>query len=107
MRGDVIITQPASVPVGEMTEEEQLSLTFKASLKMALKEQAARVGSFIYDRALGDLPISIFHFLFFFYSIIHNNPNICIFTMSVCGLLPGEMSGSLEIPGEVMKSDSC
>lgn len=83
-----------------MTEEEQLVLVLKVSINMAFEERAAWVGSFTYDRAPGDLP-----FLFLCsYSISYNCSNICVFTMSVGGLLSWETSGSAEILEEMMES---
>lgn len=59
-----IITPLVGVPVGELTEEEQLALALKSSKDMALEEQVA---SFIYDRAPSTLPL-FFTLSSFFYT---------------------------------------
>lgn len=51
------------MPVEGLNEEEQLVLAIKASVETALEEQVARMARFIYDRALGSLPIYIFLFV--------------------------------------------
>lgn len=56
--GNDIILSLTNVPVGGLSQEEQLVT--------ALEEQPARVASFIYDRASGNVPISLSHFIFFF-----------------------------------------
>lgn len=56
------------VPMEGLDEEEQLAIALKASVDTALEEEAARVGSFIYNRAPSYpfLFFFIFSFLFFF-----------------------------------------
>lgn len=43
-----------------LNEEEELALALKASVDIALEYQEAQVASFIYDRASGNLPVSVF-----------------------------------------------
>lgn len=47
-----------------LDEEEELAINLKASVDTASEEQTARVASFIYDKAQGSLPISIFLLIF-------------------------------------------
>lgn len=83
-----------------------MALVLTISMETVLKERAAWVASFIYDRALGDQSISLFSFFpfLFFYSIIYDYSNIHIFIMSVGSFLPREISESFEIPEEMMES---
>lgn len=53
LRDDDYILQSSDVPVRELTEEEQLAQALKASIDIALEEQAARVASFLFNRGPG------------------------------------------------------
>lgn len=72
-----------------------------------LEEQATRVASFIYNRATGDLSISLFFFFIFFFFLIYYHASLskhlCI-QISVGSLLPGMISGIAKIPKEMMES---
>lgn len=42
-----------------LSEKDQLVLALKAFIDMTLEERAALVASFVYDKAPGNLPISL------------------------------------------------
>lgn len=86
--------------VGELIEEEQLSVALKASKDIALEERATRVASFIYDRAPGNLLI----LYVLFPLIVRRYSNICIFFHNARDLLTGKTSVSTEIPDEAVES---
>lgn len=67
----------------------------------AREEQTASVASFIYDRALGSLPVFPFSSYLF---IKRGDPNVCTPMIFAGGLLSGETSGIAEIPQEVMEA---
>lgn len=64
-RGDNVIPSSVRMPMGELTQEEQLAIALKAYVDMALEKRAVQVASFIHDRALGNL--QVLYILFPFY----------------------------------------
>lgn len=68
LRSDVITLPPVSVHMDGLRKEEHLALTLEASIDTDLEERAVHVASFIYNRALRNLLVSLspFYYLFFF-----------------------------------------
>lgn len=76
--GAYIISPSVSVYIEGMDEEEQVALAFKASMDTAREEQVEQEASFIYDRALGNLPFFFFLFVCYFLLTRHGHPNVRI-----------------------------